>query len=116
VTFTSHRCMTAFYAGSAAICKAWMQPVRKTRPEEVCRTLPRSGYTEQPRASAWLQPWVMRGAKSALPVRRSSGNMGRRRKSGGRGASLGGWRVIPPPRPSSGATFRAPPPIRLTQG
>ena len=37
----------------------------------------------------------------------SFGNKGRRRKSGDRGASLGCSRVIPSPRPTSGATFRA---------
>ena len=89
VTFTSHRCMTAFYAGSAAICKAWMQPVRKTRPEEVCRTLPRSGYTEQPRALALGYAWCKI-----------------RPESGGRGRSLGCSRVIPTP-PIMGCHFPA---------
>jgi hypothetical protein len=37
-----------------------------------------------------------------------SGNVGRRRKSGGRDVSLGYSRVIPPPCPTSVATFRAP--------
>src|ERR1700756_4135896 len=33
VTFTPHRCMTAFYAGLAAICKAWIA----NRPEDLSR-------------------------------------------------------------------------------